>query len=308
MRSSLTRNSPIVTILTLELLSCALAQGDLQLLSKKLQPSIVSITSYDQKKNVLSRGTGFFTSRMGEIVTRRRVFPTGTHHAEVRTADGKVYRVIGLSSEDSTADLVRVAIEISPERAKPVIFKRKMPQINDRVVVFSDVGPEQQIVEGTVSAIEESSLGKVLRINATIGPGSNGSPVFNTDGELVGVAVFSNSEATSFIANAAESLTGIVPVVSEETANITRPKALNSPAPYYTQAARRNGVEGSVYLRVLVGEDGKVEMAKVVRGLPDGLTEEAIKAAYRLKFEPAKKEGKPVKYWIPILVEFKLGR
>jgi protein TonB len=245
---------------------------------------------------------------MGEIVTRRRVFPTGTHHAEVKTADGKVYRVIGLSSEDSKADLVQVLIEISPERAKPVIFKRKMPQVNDRVVVFSDVGDDQQIIEGTVSAIEESSLGKVLRISATIGPGSNGSPVFNTDGELVGVAVFSNSEATSFVANAAESLTRIVPAVSEETANITRPKALNNPAPVYTEAARRNGVEGSVYLRVLVGEDGKVEMAKVVRGLPDGLTEQALKAAYGLKFEPAKKEGKPVKYWIPILVEFKLGR
>lgn len=285
----------------------ALAQTDLKLLSKKLQPSLVAITCYDKENRVLARGTGFFTTRSGEILTRRRVFPAETQRAEVRTSNGKSYRVPRLPSDGNKADLVLISIDIPPDRVSPVVFTRKILQVNDPVVTFKLVGTEQQPVDASVSAIEESSSGKALRISATLSTGSDGAPVFDTTGELVGVADISNAEASSFVANTGESLNGLVPVISEEMAHIIKPKALNSPMPQYTEAARRNGVQGSVTIRVLIGEDGKVLQAKLIKGLPFGLDDEALKAAYRLKFKPAMSNGKPVKYWMPVLVEFKLG-
>ena len=58
-------------------------------------------------------------------------------------------------------------------------------------------------------------------------------------------------------------------------------------------------------MRVLMGEDGLVKQVIVVRGLPDGLNEEAVRAAFLMKFDPAIINGKPTKYWQAVDVEFK---
>lgn len=83
-----------------------------------------------------------------------------------------------------------------------------------------------------------------------------------------------------------------------------KPVLLNAPKPQYTERARENRVMGSAVLRVIVGEDGRVKQAKVVRSLPDFLTEQAIRAAFEMKFKPAMKDGKAVRYLLPMLVDF----
>jgi TonB family protein len=85
-----------------------------------------------------------------------------------------------------------------------------------------------------------------------------------------------------------------------------RPVPLNAPQPRYTEEARRNRVEGVIIMRVLVGVDGLVKQVRIARGLPDGLDEEAVHAAYQLRFRPAMKDGKPVAFWQSISLEFKL--
>ncbi|MCI0664069.1 MAG: M56 family metallopeptidase, partial [Acidobacteria bacterium] len=62
----------------------------------------------------------------------------------------------------------------------------------------------------------------------------------------------------------------------------------------YTPEARANNVSGTVVLRVVFGSDGKMRDISVVRGLPYGLTEQAISAAMKIRFEPALRDGKPV--------------
>ena len=52
--------------------------------------------------------------------------------------------------------------------------------------------------------------------------------------------------------------------------------------------------------------DGDVRRVKVVSGLPDGLTEQAIEAARQAKFKPAMVDGKPVLYWVLLEMEFKI--
>jgi TonB family protein len=81
---------------------------------------------------------------------------------------------------------------------------------------------------------------------------------------------------------------------------------LNVPQPRYTQEARDNRVQGSVIMLVLVGADGLVKQVKIVRGLPDGLDEEAVRVANNMRFKPAMKDGKPVPFWMPISIEFNL--
>jgi len=60
----------------------------------------------------------------------------------------------------------------------------------------------------------------------------------------------------------------------------------------YTDAARRDKVQGVVILSVVFSADGRMEDIKVLRGLSHGLDETAEAAARQLLFLPAIKDGK----------------
>jgi TonB family protein len=56
---------------------------------------------------------------------------------------------------------------------------------------------------------------------------------------------------------------------------------------------------------VTLGANGRVKSASVVKGLPDGLNEKAIEAAYRLSFEPARNgAGVPIDSTLTVSVNF----
>lgn len=87
----------------------------------------------------------------------------------------------------------------------------------------------------------------------------------------------------------------------------SKPALLNRPQPLYTEEARKNKIQGTVRVRVLVGADGRVKRASIVTGLPDGLNEMALQAAHRMLFRPATKNGQPVAYWVNnVLIEFNI--
>jgi TonB family protein len=64
----------------------------------------------------------------------------------------------------------------------------------------------------------------------------------------------------------------------------------SKPEPQYTKAAHDNNVWGTVVLSVVLTKYGEVKNIRVVKGLPDGLTQAAITAARNLKFIPATKD------------------
>jgi len=74
----------------------------------------------------------------------------------------------------------------------------------------------------------------------------------------------------------------------------TRPTILYREKAKYTEVARNNKIEGIVVLSVVFGVDAQLKDIEVVQGLPDGLTENAIEAAKKIRFEPAMKDGQPV--------------
>ncbi len=73
-----------------------------------------------------------------------------------------------------------------------------------------------------------------------------------------------------------------------------RPTILYKEKAKYTEEARQNKVQGTVVLNVVFTADGRITQVRVIRGLPDGLTEKAIEAAQRIRFQPATKNGGPV--------------
>lgn len=77
--------------------------------------------------------------------------------------------------------------------------------------------------------------------------------------------------------------------------------------PRYPESARRQGVEGTVLLKMRITEHGRVEDVQVERsaGHPD-LDQSALEAVRRWRFEPARRAGAAVAMWVLIPVEFKI--
>ena len=73
-----------------------------------------------------------------------------------------------------------------------------------------------------------------------------------------------------------------------------RPTILYREKAKYTEEARQNKIQGVVLLQVVFHVNGSITDIRVIRGLPDGLTEKAIEAAKKIRFNPAVKNGAPV--------------
>ena len=78
------------------------------------------------------------------------------------------------------------------------------------------------------------------------------------------------------------------------------------PKPGYTLEARRNRKQGFVILKVALSATGTISRVRVLRGLPFGLTESAIKAACKLQFKPAMKYGQSISQWVTAEYVFRL--
>jgi len=86
----------------------------------------------------------------------------------------------------------------------------------------------------------------------------------------------------------------------------TKAKLLSKPEPIYTNEARQSLITGTVVLRVVFASDGLVKHLLVVHGLLGGLTEQALRAAKRIKFVPATVDGKAVSMWMQLEYNFNL--
>jgi TonB family protein len=85
-------------------------------------------------------------------------------------------------------------------------------------------------------------------------------------------------------------------------------RLLDPPAAEYPNEARAVKAQGEVRLRVVLASDGMVKYIFPMKPLKYGLTEAAMEAARKLKFEPAIRDGKPASQFATLSYEFKKGR
>lgn len=84
-----------------------------------------------------------------------------------------------------------------------------------------------------------------------------------------------------------------------------RPKIVRQVDPEYPPVARKAGLEGTVYLKVLVSRQGEVTQAEVVRG-KEIFHQSALDAVQRFEFTPARQSDQPVDVWMMIPMRFRL--
>jgi TonB family protein len=79
------------------------------------------------------------------------------------------------------------------------------------------------------------------------------------------------------------------------------------PRPVYTEEGHRLKVEGEVLLEVIFTATGQVRIQRVVQGLGHGLDESAIRAAEKIQFKPALKDGQPADFPAVLHIVFQLA-
>lgn len=167
---------------------------------ENIPSGIVTVIAYDAQGQELRRGGGFFITRDGHVITARELL-RGAVRAEVKA--GGVYGVQGVVLEAFSANLIRLAIESPPEDGTPAVpLTGTTPKVGERVTLATDGSA------GVVRAVRDiPALGRVLRIEGSIPPVAAATPVLNSQGEGVGVALWeaAGMPGTSF-AIAAESV------------------------------------------------------------------------------------------------------
>ncbi len=87
---------------------------------------------------------------------------------------------------------------------------------------------------------------------------------------------------------------------------VSPPRPIFTPEPEFSEEARKAKYQGVVVMEIIVGADGRVRDPKVVRSLGMGLDEKAKEKVLTWKFDPAKREGRPVAVQMAIEVAFNL--
>ncbi len=91
---------------------------------------------------------------------------------------------------------------------------------------------------------------------------------------------------------------------------VVRPRILSAREPVYPATARKQAIEGTVYVKMLISNTGKVEEAHIAKSSGNAdLDNSALQAVYKWRFSPARNVLKQkIACYITMPVKFKLRR
>jgi TonB family protein len=75
---------------------------------------------------------------------------------------------------------------------------------------------------------------------------------------------------------------------------------------HYPKAAKKEGIEGIVFVSFVIGADGAVSDLEIEEGIRKDLDKAAMTAIKKTKWLPAQKDNQPVTCKISIPIQFKL--
>ncbi|MCT4621109.1 MAG: trypsin-like peptidase domain-containing protein [Marinisporobacter sp.] len=153
----------------------------------KLAESVVMINVYDEKQQLIGRGSGVVISKDGFIVTNFHVVHRGVLFGVVFENDKNEYMVHNIIKYHTDYDLALIKVD---RKTKPIHLNEKdldLVRGQKIVAIGSPLGLFNTISDGIVSGFREFDYIKMVQITAPISPGSSGGALMNMYGKLVGI-------------------------------------------------------------------------------------------------------------------------
>jgi protein TonB len=99
-----------------------------------------------------------------------------------------------------------------------------------------------------------------------------------------------------------------VPGMNEFVPVEKQPEVVVSAQPEYPDLAKRAGIEGTVFVKILVNKEGKPIKAVVIKSDSEVFNQPAVNAAMKFVFTPAIQHKAPVMVWVVVPFRFKLNQ
>jgi TonB family protein len=255
--------------------------------------------------------------------TDKKAFKSLLDQADVNASDDQGWTALMLAVRVAEPSFVKALLkkgaevnikskdELTPLLVTAQYAKDAMAKEIAKILIEHKADVNAKGEDGITALMQAARYGDLKLIKLLLEKGAKLNDEDNHHATALTYAMRSKSQATlDFLKSAGA--TGPAPEPDIKSTLVSkvdqRPVPLNSPQPRYTEAARKHGIQGVVIVRVLVGIDGLVKQVKVTRGLPDGLTDQAIRAASALRFRPAMRDGQPVLFWQSVQIEFNLRK
>jgi TonB family protein len=229
-----------------------------------------------------------------------------TSNSDIKDEPLGTQTIEGVAAEGTRITHTIPAGSIDNERPIEIIFERWYSQELQLFVLIKSSDPRSGESTGKMTNInlgepdatlfEIPSDYKVLELKP-VSPDNSA----NTGAEVIDFTATNPEDAArakllrekhkdmSMVSFGDQATNGVLPMTAE-----LKPTILYKEKGKYTEDALRNRIEGTVVLNVVFTAESRIRNIRVVRGLPDGLTEKAIEAAQKIRFNPAVKDGVPV--------------
>ena len=272
--------------------------SELANLEAKVRPSVIWVTTFDSKGNLLRTESGFFISADGRFVTSAHAIEGGVN-AVAKTADGGIYNVSGVLTVSKSADLAVLKADVKPQKLLRFLDLTKTGELSkgEKVAVIGSslAGNEGTTREATITAHSSDRL----EIAGKTAASSVGSPMVNENGDVVGIITSSGEKTIARpVAELHSVLSRVKPDTEARWAQVAqtsptphatpKPRLLFAPAPSFPPGQSLPGQTGTGRFRLTFDPQGNVTDVRVVASTGNPYFDQsAIKTLRQWKSAPS---------------------
>jgi TonB family protein len=273
--------------------------SELANLESKVQPSVVWVTTFDSKGNLLRTHTGFFISADGKVATTARGIQGGVNGV-VKMADGGIYNIGGILVSSKESDVAVLQADVKPQKLLRFLDLNKTSELSvgEKIAVIGSAlaGNDGSAHEMTIAA----EHGHDIELRGTTPASAAGSPVVDEAGSVVGVVT---SAGDKTIARSSTALASLLSKVTSETRPrwlasaegsptpkpTPKPQIVYAPAPSFPPGMSQPGATGTGRFRLTFDPNGNVTNAQVVKSTGNPYFDQAaIKTLRQWKSAPSR--------------------
>jgi TonB family protein len=271
--------------------------SDLAKVEATVRPSVIWVTAFDPKGNLLRTESGFFISADGRFVATTHAIE-GAVNAVAKTADGGIYNVSGVLAASKPLELAILQADVKPRRLVRFLEVNRSAELTvggSVAVVGSPLaGNEAAARETTVTAQDADRF----EIAGATAASSVGAPVVDDNGGVIGVITLAGDKTIARPAIAVESVLSRVaidtqprwPEIAEArpTPHATpKPRLVYAPAPAFPPMASLPGASGTGRFRLSFDAQGNVTNIQLVQSTGNrAFDESAIRTLRQWKCSP----------------------
>jgi TonB family protein len=270
--------------------------SDLAKLETRVRPSVIWVTVFDAKGNLLRTQSGFFISPDGRFVTTEGAIEGGIN-AVAKTADGGIYNVNGILAASKALDLAVLQADVKPRKLLRFLELHKDADLT----VGTGVAVVGSALAGSEGSAREMTIAlqgpERLEITGATPLSAVGSPVVNRSGEVVGIVTSAGERTIAHPSAALDSLLSRVAAgtqlswpttAASATPRATpKPRLVYAPAPAFPPGASLPGLSGTGRFRLSFDAQGNVTNIQLIQSTGNRLFDEsAIRTLRQWKCSP----------------------